>query len=84
MYRVAKSEGGRETRATLVVARDRPVGFGAPWAKYSTPIRGYWQCGSGTHPGGGIMGASGRLAAMRILKAGNRADSTDVNCEDDH
>jgi phytoene dehydrogenase-like protein len=38
------------------------------WAKYSTPIRGYWQCGSGTHPGGGIMGASGRLAAMRILK----------------
>lgn len=40
------------------------------WAKYSTPIRGYWQCGSGTHPGGGIMGASGRLAATRILKAG--------------
>lgn len=37
------------------------------WAKYSTPIRGYWQCGSGTHPGGGIMGASGRLAARRIL-----------------
>lgn len=37
------------------------------WAKYSTPIQGYWQCGSGTHPGGGIMGASGRLAARRIL-----------------
>jgi phytoene dehydrogenase-like protein len=39
------------------------------WAKYRTPIRGYWQCGSGTHPGGGIMGASGRLAALEILKA---------------
>jgi len=38
------------------------------WAKYRTPIRGYWQCGSGTHPGGGIMGASGRLAALEILK----------------
>jgi phytoene dehydrogenase-like protein len=37
------------------------------WAKYRTPIRGLWQCGSGTHPGGGIMGASGRLAALRIL-----------------
>ena len=37
------------------------------WAKYQTPIYGYWQCGSGTHPGGGIMGASGRLAALQIL-----------------
>jgi phytoene dehydrogenase-like protein len=39
------------------------------WAKYRTPIHGYWQCGSGTHPGGGIMGASGRLAALQILGA---------------
>jgi len=39
------------------------------WAKYRTPIRGYWQCGSGTHPGGGIMGASGRLAASEILRS---------------
>jgi phytoene dehydrogenase-like protein len=37
------------------------------WAKYRTPIEGYWQCGAGTHPGGGIMGASGRLAALEIL-----------------
>jgi phytoene dehydrogenase-like protein len=40
------------------------------WSRYSTPIDGYWQCGSGTHPGGGIMGASGRLAAMEILGHG--------------
>jgi phytoene dehydrogenase-like protein len=38
------------------------------WAKYRTPIRQYYQCGAGTHPGGGIMGASGRLAALEILK----------------
>jgi phytoene dehydrogenase-like protein len=38
-----------------------------PWARYTTPVSGYYQCGSGTHPGGGIMGASGRLAALRIL-----------------
>jgi phytoene dehydrogenase-like protein len=43
----------------------RPV---PQWAKYRTPIRGYWQCGAGTHPGGGIMGGSGRLAALEILK----------------
>jgi phytoene dehydrogenase-like protein len=40
------------------------------WAKYRTPIRHLYQCGSGTHPGGGIMGASGRLAAMQILADG--------------
>jgi len=39
------------------------------WARYRTPIRGYWQCGAGTHPGGGIMGASGLLAAREILAA---------------
>jgi phytoene dehydrogenase-like protein len=39
------------------------------WARYRTPIEGYWQCGAGTHPGGGIMGASGRLAALEILKS---------------
>jgi phytoene dehydrogenase-like protein len=43
----------------------RPV---PQWAKYRTPIHGYWQCGAGTHPGGGIMGGSGRLAALEILK----------------
>jgi phytoene dehydrogenase-like protein len=39
----------------------------AGYSKYRTPIRGYYQCGSGTHPGGGITGAPGRLAALEIL-----------------
>jgi phytoene dehydrogenase-like protein len=43
----------------------RPV---AGWARYRTPIRHLYMCGSATHPGGGIMGAPGRLAAMQILK----------------
>jgi phytoene dehydrogenase-like protein len=38
------------------------------WSDYRTPVRGYYQCGSGTHPGGGVCGASGRLAALEILK----------------
>jgi phytoene dehydrogenase-like protein len=38
------------------------------WANYRTPVRGYYQCGSGTHPGGGITGGPGRLAALEILK----------------
>jgi phytoene dehydrogenase-like protein len=37
------------------------------WSRYRTPVPGLWQCGSGTHPGGGVMGASGRNAAFQIL-----------------
>ncbi len=37
------------------------------WAHYRTPVDGLWMCGSGTHPGGGIMGASGALAARTLL-----------------
>ncbi|MDK1029551.1 MAG: NAD(P)/FAD-dependent oxidoreductase [Anaerolineae bacterium] len=40
-------------------------------SNYRTPIKNYYQCGSGTHPGGGVTGGPGRLAAMRILKDGN-------------
>jgi phytoene dehydrogenase-like protein len=46
----------------------RPV---AGWARYRTPIRHLYMCGSATHPGGGIMGAPGRLAAQEILKDAN-------------
>jgi len=42
------------------------------YAQYRTPIRGYYQCGSGTHPGGGISGAPGRLAALEILREAKR------------
>ncbi len=52
----------------------RPV---AGWAYYRTPIQNLYMCGSATHPGGGIMGANGRLASQVILKewksAGSRA-----------
>jgi phytoene dehydrogenase-like protein len=40
------------------------------WAQYRSPIKNLYMCGSATHPGGGIMGASGRNAAMAILKDG--------------
>jgi len=43
----------------------RPV---AGWAYYRTPIENLYMCGSATHPGGGIMGANGRLASQVILK----------------
>jgi len=38
------------------------------WANYKTPIKNYYQCGSGTHPGGGITGSPGEMAAKKILR----------------
>jgi phytoene dehydrogenase-like protein len=39
----------------------------AGWARYRTPIRQLYLCGSGTHPGGGVMGAPGYNAAREVL-----------------
>ncbi len=57
---------GELTLEQLFFARPLPG-----WAQYATPIRNLWMCGSATHPGGGIMGAPGRNAALRVL--GSRA-----------
>ena len=43
----------------------RPV---LDWARYKTPIRGLFLCGSGTHPGNGLTGASGANAAREIIR----------------
>jgi len=53
---------GELTLEQLFFARPVPG-----WAQYETPIRKLWMCGSATHPGGGIMGAPGRNAALRVL-----------------
>ena len=42
---------------------NRPV---PGWARYRTPVKDLWMCGSATHPGGGIMGAPGRIAALGV------------------
>lgn len=43
----------------------RPVlGYG----DYRTPIKGLYQCGAGTHPGGGVTGIPGHNAAREILR----------------
>ncbi len=38
------------------------------WARYRTPLRNLYLCGSGTHPGAGLTGGSGANAAREILK----------------
>jgi phytoene dehydrogenase-like protein len=43
----------------------RPI---AGWARYRTPVKGLFLCGSGAHPGGGVMGAPGYNCAREMLK----------------
>jgi phytoene dehydrogenase-like protein len=38
------------------------------YADYRTPVKGLYQCGSGTHPGGGVTGAPGYNAAREMLR----------------
>ncbi|GMN26043.1 hypothetical protein TIFTF001_046016 [Ficus carica] len=38
------------------------------WSNYRTPVKGLYMCGSGSHPGGGVMGAPGRNAAFVVLQ----------------
>jgi phytoene dehydrogenase-like protein len=44
----------------------RPV---VGYARYNTPIKNLYLCGSGTHPGGGVMGTPGHNAAREMLKS---------------
>ncbi|MCC6808896.1 MAG: NAD(P)/FAD-dependent oxidoreductase [Deltaproteobacteria bacterium] len=40
------------------------------FARYRTPIRNLWLCGSGAHPGGGVMAGPGWLCAKTMLEEG--------------
>jgi len=44
----------------------RPV---ARASRYAMPVPGFYLCGTGTHPGGGVTGMSGWLAAQAVLSA---------------
>ena len=38
------------------------------WHRYRTPLPGFYMCGSGAHPGGGVCGAPGRNAARAVIE----------------
>jgi len=67
------SESGISTpadacRAALSGARALLVGE----TLVRTPVDDLWICGSGAHPGGGLMGAPGRIAALELLRERGR------------
>jgi phytoene dehydrogenase-like protein len=54
---------GKLTLNQLFSARPM-LGYG----RYTTPFRGLYMCGAGTHPGGGVTGIPGHNAARAALK----------------
>jgi phytoene dehydrogenase-like protein len=51
----------------------RPIPF---YGDHRTPVKDLYLCGAGTHPGGGVMGVSGRNASTVILKDAKREGRT--------
>jgi phytoene dehydrogenase-like protein len=47
------------------------------WARFATPIRHLFLCGAGTHPGTGLDGSSGALAAKEILRTWSSSSRDD-------
>ena len=53
------------------------------FAQYRGPVRGFYMCGSGTHPGGGVMAAPGANAAREILLDARRPNLVPEGWQDD-
>ena len=53
------------------------------YAQYRGPVTGMYMCGSGTHPGGGVMSAPGANAAREILRDLNKPNTVPGGYADD-
>jgi phytoene dehydrogenase-like protein len=68
--RIAGITGGNIFHGELLLHQLFFMRPSAQWSAFHTPLKGYYLAGSGAHPGGGIMGAPGKLAAETALKDG--------------
>jgi phytoene dehydrogenase-like protein len=70
MERIVGITGGNIFHGELLLHQLFFMRPATQWASFRTPINGYYLAGSGAHPGGGIMGAPGKMAAEVALKDG--------------
>src|SRR5512143_457684 len=66
--RIAGITGGNIFHGELLLHQIFFLRPAPQWADFRTPLRGYYFGASGAHPGGGVMGAAGMLAAKEMLK----------------
>ncbi len=68
--RIAGITGGNIFHGELLLHQIFFLRPAPQWADFRTPLRGYYFGAAGAHPGGGVMGAAGMLAAKEMLKDG--------------
>jgi len=62
-------DGGHELQAEVALDQLHAFRPSRSLAHYGTPIGGLWLGSAGAHPGGGVSGTSGLLAASALLKS---------------
>jgi phytoene dehydrogenase-like protein len=67
LAREFRSSGGHWHHADLAFDQFLMVRPVPGASQYRTPLEGLFLCGAGCHPGGGVMGIAGRLAAQQVL-----------------
>ncbi len=66
--RIAGITGGNIFHGELLLHQIFFLRPAPQWADFRTPLPGYYFGAAGAHPGGGVMGAAGKLAAKEVLK----------------
>ena len=66
--RIAGITGGNIFHSELLLHQLFFLRPAPQWADFRTPLAGYYFGAAGAHPGGGVMGAAGKMAATEILK----------------
>jgi phytoene dehydrogenase-like protein len=66
------AENGCIYHVDQTVTRLGPLRPGRGWGKHTTNVTGLALSGAGTHPGGGVSGIPGRLAAHAVLRSDKR------------
>ena len=68
--RIAGITGGNIFHGELLLHQVFFLRPAPQWADFRTPLPGYYFGAAGAHPGGGVMGAAGKLAAQAVLEDG--------------
>jgi phytoene dehydrogenase-like protein len=70
LERIFGLTGGNIFQGSMSLNQLGPLRPVPGWSDHRTPVNGLYICGSASHPGGGVMGACGKNAAMEMIKDG--------------